>query len=287
MIFGISVELWFNISTTERCGDLYDSRRSSGMQNVRHDGRETTYRRTDFGNDAPPVVYVHGSGGSHEVWVHQYGRRENVRPAVALDLSGHGESDDIDTDPGRETLDAYADDVHAVAREVNAGVLVGNSLGGAVVLHLLIERDIEPEAVVLCGTGAKLGVTEKLRDLLRDNLEGVAEFLHGADMLFHDASEEDRQASKASLHEAGREVTHRDFMSCAAFDVRQQLDTVEVPCLAITGEYDQLTPTSFHSYLAEEMPMCEQMTVADAAHLSMLEQPERWNTSVNSFLTSV
>lgn len=256
------------------------------MQRIRHDGRETAYRRTDFGDEASPVVYVHGSGGTHEVWVHQYGRRENERPAVALDLSGHGESDGIDS-AGYETLDAYADDVLAVAHEVGAGVLVGNSLGGAVVLHLAIERGIQPDALVLCGTGAKLGVTDELVDLLADDFDGVDEFLHGPDMLFHDASEETRTASKEALCETGLRVTRRDFMSCNAFDVRDQLDEIEAPCLAITGEHDRLTPTSFHDYLEANISTCEQSTVRNAAHLSMLEQPEQWNDSVDSFLRSV
>lgn len=256
------------------------------MQRIRHDGRETAYRRTHFGDRASPVVYVHGSGGTHEVWVHQYGRRENERPAVALDLSGHGESDDINTESGYETLDAYADDVLAVAREVNAGVLVGNSLGGAILLHLAIERGIQPDALVLCGTGAKLGVTDELVDLLADDFDDTAEFLHGQDMLFHDASEEARAASKTALRETGLRVTRRDFMSCDAFDMRERLDEIDAPCLAITGEHDRLTPTSFHDYLSENIPTCEQATVEDAAHLSMLEQPEQWNSAIDSFLAS-
>lgn len=256
------------------------------VQRIRHDGRETVYRRTDFGNETAPIVYVHGSGGSHEVWVHQYGRRETDRPAVALDLSGHGKSDDIATEPGYETLDAYADDVLAVAREVDAGVLVGNSLGGAVLFHLVIERGVRPDALVLCGTGAKLGVTDELVDLLTEDLDGVVEFLHDTDMLFHDTDEE-WASSKAGMRETGLRVTRRDFMSCNTFDVRDRLDEVDIPCLAITGEHDRLTPPSFHAYLSKNIPTCEQATVRDAAHLSMLEQPERWNDAVASFLESV
>jgi 3-oxoadipate enol-lactonase len=254
------------------------------MQSVRHDGRETAYRRTDFGNEASPVVYVHGSGGTHDVWVHQYGRRENTRPAVALDLSGHGESGDIDTKPGYETLDAYADDVLAVAHEVDASVFVGNSLGGAVLLHLAIERGVQPDALVLCGTGAKLGVTEELVDLLTDDFDRVIEFLHGSDILFHDADEEKIVASKEGMRECGLGVTRRDLLSCNTFDVRDRLEEIQVPCLAITGEYDGLTPVFFHEFLSDNIPTCTQATVEDAAHLSMLEQADQWNAAVDSFL---
>lgn len=256
------------------------------MQDVRHDGRETAYRRTDFGT-GEPVVYIHGSGGTHRLWVNQYGRRANDRPAVALDLSGHGESEDIDTEPGYETLDAYTDDVLAVVRAVDAGVVVGNSLGGAVAMWLVLERDVSLDALVLCGTGAKLGVNDGLLDLLASDLDGATELLHGTDLLFHDADETIEAVSMEAMSEVGLDVLRRDFLSCNAFDVRNRLSEISTPCLAITGEHDQLTPVGFHEYLAENIPNCQQATIPDAAHLSMLERPERWNDTVRSFLSSV
>jgi len=50
----------------------------------------------------------------------------------------------VATEPGVETLRAYASDLKAIARAVGADVLVGNSLGGAVVQHVLLggETDV-------------------------------------------------------------------------------------------------------------------------------------------------
>ena len=254
------------------------------MQTVQHDGRETAYRRTDFGNEAPPVLFVHGSGGTHEIWAKQYGRRENDYPAVALDLSGHGDSDDIDTEPGIETLDAYAADVRAVARDTGAQVLVGNSLGGAVVLHLLLTDGLDPVGIVLQGTGAKLTVHEDLRDWLANDYDRAVEFLHGEDMLFHDADEDDVEQSKATMYDVGRAVTERDFLSCHAFDVRDRLGELSTPALAVVGDHDSLTPTKYHEFLAEEIPDAGIVTVTDAAHLAMLEQPDAFNGALDIFL---
>ncbi len=256
------------------------------MQTVRHDGRETAFRRTDLGQ-GKPVVYVHGSGGTHKVWVKQYGSHTIDRPAVALDLSGHGKSEDIDTEPGLETITAYADDVCAVVRAVDGGVVVGNSLGGAVGLWLALEEDVAIDGLVLCGTGAKLGVNDGLLELLASDLDGSTELLHGTDMLFHDADGDIESVSKEAMRAVGLDVLRRDFLSCDAFDVRDRLGEISIPCLAITGEHDRLTPVRFHEYLAENIPNCQQVTVPDAAHLSMLEQPERWNDTVRSFVSTV
>ncbi|MFC5972857.1 alpha/beta fold hydrolase [Halomarina salina] len=253
------------------------------MEQVDHDGRTTAYRQTSFGGGVP-TLYVHGSGAGHSVWVHQYGQRGFDGPSVALDLSGHGESDDVDTAAGPETMAAYAADVVAVARETGARVLVGNSLGGAVALTVALDTDLELDGLVLTGTGAKLGVHEELQTMLAEEFDAAVETLHGPDMLFHDADDETRSASMASMETTGRAVTERDFLTCDAFDVRDRLDEVTVPTLALTGEHDRLTPVSFHEYLAEELPDCTLETVEDAAHLSMLERPDAWNDAVGPFL---
>ncbi|WP_254535183.1 alpha/beta fold hydrolase [Halomarina litorea] len=255
------------------------------METVSHHGRTTAYRRTDFG-DGDPVVYVHGSGGIHEIWVHQYGNRGD-RPAVALDLSGHGESDDVDTPAGPETLDAYAEDVVAVARETGATALVGNSLGGAVIQHVALERDFDAEALVLCGTGAKLGVHDELKRRLADDFDAAIEMVHGDDMLFHDAGPQAVADSKETMRAVGREVTERDFLTCDAFDVRDRVGDIDTPSLAITGEHDRLTPVKYHEYLAEHLPDCELAVVEGAAHLSMLERGESWNEAVDGFLAGL
>lgn len=255
------------------------------METVTHDGRETAYRSTSFG-DGPPVVYVHGSGGSHRVWAAQYGPN-GVGPAAAVDLAGHGDSDDVDTEPGEPTLEAYADDVRAVAKEIDARVLVGNSMGGAVAMWVALERDLPLDALVLCGTGAKLGVADELLEALSSEFDGALEALHEPDVLYHEPDEELVEGSRALFRATGRRVTERDFRTCDAFDVRDRLDGIELPCLAITGEHDGLTPPRFHEYLGEELPDCEVELLTDAAHLSMQERPAAWNEAVEAFLRDV
>jgi pimeloyl-ACP methyl ester carboxylesterase len=249
-------------------------------ETVTHDGRTTAYRHP--GGGEATVLYVHGSGGTHRVWAAQYGRRDGSR--VALDLSGHGESDDVDTDPGVATLDAYADDVVAVARETGASVLVGNSLGGAVVQHVALERDLPLSGLVLADTGAKLGVTEPLKEWLAGDWDRAVEFVHGEDMLFHDPDPADLERSKAMMRETGRAVTERDFLTCDRFDVRDRLSEIAVPALAIYGEHDRLTPPRFHEYLAEHLPDADLVEIADAAHLPFVERPAAFDAAVSEFV---
>lgn len=254
------------------------------MQRVTHHGRATAYRVADRDAEGSALLCVHGSGGTHEVWKGQLGRLAGRRPVIALDLSGHGESDDFDADPGWETLSAYADDVLAVAEETDPGVLVGNSLGGAVALQLAIERDHDFDGLVLAGTGAKLPVLNDLRGWLEDDFDRAVEFLHGEDRLFHDADSRYTQLSTETMHEVGQRVTRRDFESCHVFDVRHRLGDIDIPTLAVVGEHDHLTPPEYHKQLADEIPDARYKEVLGAAHLAMLEEPEGFNAAIRDFL---
>ena len=255
------------------------------METVTHHDRSTVYRRA--GRSGPTLLCIHGSGATHGAWKGQLARLSDEFQIVAVDLSGHGDSTDVSTDAGPETLDAYADDVLAVVDETGADVLVGNSLGGAVVLHLLIERGVEPSATVLAGSGARLPVSDDLLNWLETDFDRAVEFLHGPDLLFHDLDERYITASTETMRTVGQATTERDFRTCNTFDARERLDEIDVPLLAVTGEHDQLTPPWYHENLAEAVSDGRWETVSDAAHLSMLERPEAFNDVLRDFLDDV
>lgn len=253
------------------------------MEHVEHDGRETAYRLTRPEAGGPTVLYVHGSGGNHSVWARQYAPDGPTHPASAVDLSGHGESSDIDGEAGSQTLSAYAADAVAVARATDADVLVGHSLGGAVVFEVLLETEYDPGGVVFAGTGAKLAVHEGIRQLLREDFAAVVETLHEDSRLLYDPDQRALETSKQTLEDVGQAVTRRDFLTCHQFDVRDRLGEIDVPALAVVGEHDSLTPPHYHEYLATELPDCEMTAIDNAAHLAMVERPQAFNSAVASF----
>lgn len=103
--------------------------------------RTTRYgavRTRTIGSDGtgPVVVLLHGFADSADTWVGVVRRlAEAGIPAVAVDLPGFGDADDLAAGPMLPQLDAFVDAVIDAHRTPAGVVIVGNSLGALVALR--------------------------------------------------------------------------------------------------------------------------------------------------------
>ncbi len=115
------------------------------------------------GRPAPPMVLVHGLGGSHLNWVQVAPALAAERRVLAVDLAGFG----LTPAAGRSaTVHANADLLYRFVRDVagSPAVLVGNSMGGLISILLAQARPDTVAGLVL--VDAPMPVPE-LRDLRR------------------------------------------------------------------------------------------------------------------------
>lgn len=86
----------------------------------------------DFRGNLPPVVLLHGLGGSAASWAPLVPYLRPHHRIVMIDIRGHGLSDDA-----QWSFEAATDDVDVVCQELRLGspLMVGHSLGGVLAAH--------------------------------------------------------------------------------------------------------------------------------------------------------
>lgn len=113
--------------------------------------------------DAPPVVFVHGNVSSSLFW--QPLMLDLPVRSLAVDLRGFGDSETKPVDAARGVRD-FSDDVASVLDEleITRAHLVGWSMGGGVVMQLLLDRPELVESLTLISPVSPYGFGGTRRD---------------------------------------------------------------------------------------------------------------------------
>jgi pimeloyl-ACP methyl ester carboxylesterase len=223
--------------------------------------------RGDPTGKRPPLVLVHGAGGSLMHWPGELRRLpgENV---YALDLPGHGGSGG----QARAEIAAYAEVVHdfGIALHLPPFVLVGHSMGGAIALECTLRYAQALAGQVLVATGARLRVAPELLSGIHHDFPNTARWLaRSAHSL--QASPQLLEAYVKRLCELPPAVIYDDFLACNAFDRMADIERTTLPTLVICGEADRMTPPKYSRTLAERIPGAQLVLVPGAGHMVMLE----------------
>ncbi|MGD8406214.1 MAG: alpha/beta hydrolase [Anaerolineales bacterium] len=222
--------------------------------------------------DRPPVLLLHGAGGSHLSWPPQI-RRLTGQRIFALDLPGHGKSDGV----GMQDIDEYAKSVYEFMKSVHLSnvVVVGISMGSAIAMSLALTYRKRVIGLGLIGSGAKLRVAAS-------TLEGAANsstFLPVVETVIENSygSNVDPRVKELAVQqmaETRRAVLYGDFLACDAFDVMERVDKIDIPTLIICGSQDRMTPPSRSTYLHEHIEGSQMHILEGTGHMAMIEQPE-------------
>jgi pimeloyl-ACP methyl ester carboxylesterase len=233
----------------------------------------------------PPVVFLHGAGGTHLHWPPQARRLPGQR-IFAPDLPGHGRS----SGAGRQSIREYARDVECFLLDAGrtAAILVGHSMGSAIALTLALDSPKRVLGLVLVGSGARLRVTSQI-------LKGVASQVTfpAAVKLINDfafgpsAGPRLKELAAQRMAETRPSVLHGDFLACNEFDVMARLGEIAIPTLLVCGAEDKMTPVKYSEYLRDHIAEARLVTIPDAGHMVMLEQPGAFSSALADFVDSI
>jgi pimeloyl-ACP methyl ester carboxylesterase len=230
----------------------------------------------EAGRSRPPLLLVHGAGGSSRHFAALLGQLGRCRRVVALDLPGHGRSRALSPSvPASELLERYRDLCLELAERLGLGrfVWVGHSMGGAIGLLAAATLPERLERLVVVASAARLRVSDELLSTIRSRFDELPGMLAG---LGYSPASDPRAVQRwaASQLQAPPEVVLADFCACGGFDLRPRLAGVQVPVSIISAADDRLTPPVLQQRLAEAIPRARLLRLERAGHFVVWERPE-------------
>lgn len=233
----------------------------------------------------PPVILIHGAGGQHLFWPPQIRRMANQR-ILAVDLPGHGKSDGI----GHQAVDDYAREIieFIKALKLNAAILVGHSMGGAIALKAALRFPKRVIGLCLLGSGARLRVSPAILQSAADPFTYATAIRLLTDNSFSsqaDARMKDLAAQR--LAETRPSVLYGDLLACDAYDITDQLSKVNAPTFILYGTQDKMVPWKNSEFLRENITGARMDHISNAGHMLMLEQPDQTAKKLSDFLNMI
>ncbi|NJN52711.1 MAG: alpha/beta hydrolase [Gammaproteobacteria bacterium] len=260
---------------------------------------ETTHGRiayTDSGGGGTAVLLIHGNSACKEVFDRQVESPLATRyRLIALDLPGHGQSQDA-TDPMQTySFAGYGDTVVQLAAQLRLRnpIVVGWSLGGHIAIELL-RTDLDPRGILLTGT-PPVGAADLEQGFLPHPhmaLTGKREFTE-ADIAAYAAETTTTappwlEAAVRRTDGRAREYMLQTAMAANAPNQRLQIEATSVPTAVVTGTDEPFVNNDYLDGVAWGNLWERRVHRIDGCgHAPFLEQPAVFNPLLDRFIASL
>lgn len=241
-----------------------------------------------------PLVFLHGLGGTSNVWYPQRLALSKCFKVVTLDLPGSGRSDKSERQYSMENwvaqLAGFADVVG-----LDKFVLVGHSMTTVLAQNFAARHGQRLHALILCGpitelaSAAKDAFLKRAESVQREGMIAVADHVLAGGLT--SATREGTPALTGLV----REMLLSNDTACYAGhchalrngSAKADQPRIQCPTLILVGDQDTVTPLSFARAIAAAISGSRLRIIPATAHLTMMERPELFNAAVVEFLAGV
>lgn len=239
------------------------------------------------------VLLLHGLGADGSSWAFQFNVLvEAGLRVIAVDIPGFGKSQPL---ARRWSVKGASTQISHLVSDISLSALTvaGISMGGVVSLQLALDYPGLVERLVLINTFASLRPrrpSEMVYMLSRfaiANFRGVA---HQADLvawrLFPQPEKEElRKEMVARILQANPKMYRQAMISLGSFNATPRLRELKMPTLVISGANDTTVSMVNQKVLASGIAGARHVIIEDAGHAIIVDQPERFNLALISFIS--
>jgi sigma-B regulation protein RsbQ len=248
--------------------------------------------------DGQPMVFAHGFGCDQHMWRFVVPRFEDTFRVVLFDHVGAGRSDLSAYDPERySSLDAYADDVLEICRELGLGdvIFVGHSVSSMIGALAALKDPERFAKLVLVSPSPRYiddgtylgGFSEEdiaeLLDSLESNYLGWSSAMAPVIMGHPDRPELVAELTESFCRtdpDIARRFARVTFLS----DNRADLPQVETPTLVLQCRTDAIAPVSVGEYVRDAVPNSTYVLLDATGHCPNLSVPDQTAEAIAAFV---
>lgn len=246
------------------------------------------------GTGGPWVVFSHSLSCNLAMWEEQVRLLAGRFRVLCYDTRGHGGSE---ATAGAYSLDLLAGDLVALldALCIERAHLVGLSMGGMIAQTAALANPQRFAALVLADTTSRYPPEfaavweERIRVATRGGME--AQVAPTLQRWFTPAFRQRRPELVAQVGDWIRSTPIDGFVGCcralARIHTWPRLPEIRCPVLVMVGEQDPTTPVAMARDIHEAIAGSRLVRIPEAAHISNLEQPERFGRALGEFLDAV
>ena len=241
--------------------------------------------------EGPWMTLSHSLACDSSMWDPQMALLTKRFKVLRFDTRGHGQSDAPDAD---YTLDQMADDVHGLLTGLGItkthwmGLSMGGMIGQAYALKhpgmfaSMVLADTTsrrpPNAAAMWGERMQIARTKGMEGLVEPTLA----------RWFTDAYRPAHPDVMAKIGKVIRNTPAAGYAGCCAaiaqIDFTERLKEIKCPVLVLVGDQDHGTPVAMSEQIRDNLPGAKMQVIANASHISNVEQAEVFNQAIDTFL---
>jgi pimeloyl-ACP methyl ester carboxylesterase len=235
--------------------------------------------------EGKPFLILHGWGASSFSWIRVIDEMAGKGFKLVIpDLPGFGKTEVPDTVWG---VDEYANLIVELIKELRISdfYLLGHSFGGGIALKIATEKSVKPLKIIFCDAA----IVREERLNLRQRISKILT-LTGAKVISKDSRAYtffEKLAYKlagTSDYYRANPLMKKVFKKVVGEDLSHLLPKVNMPCLIIWGEDDQVTPVEDGVLFQQVIDDSELKIIKRARHNPYKTDPVEVSESIIKFL---
>ncbi|MBY0315316.1 MAG: alpha/beta fold hydrolase [Bdellovibrionales bacterium] len=241
------------------------------------------------------IIFLHAFPFSSQMWNEIVEKVSRHYSCLTVDLPGFA-SDEVEHAPWTFAMVTEEICRYMKNHQIDKAVLCGCSMGGYSALDFVFRYPALCSGLILMNTQA-IGDSNDAKDKRSETLQkvlssGTSDFIKGflASALAphtqkHNPSLVDR-LSVSLQQQSPLSLAHGLLAMSARKDFSSQLTEITVPTLIVSSSNDQAIPFSQSEEMATKIPVARLENIADAGHLTPLEQPTICADRILNFMNS-